>query len=86
MKKPEVGSRVIAYRSVNGVPSLSGRVIAVFDSFTENWDPWGEHAAAQIDMDEVNERQGDWYVIVQAEDDEGETWSLGSYEVRRVER
>lgn len=85
MKKPEVGNQVTVHEdALDGCIPEVARVIAVFDSLDESWDPWGESAWAQMDVNAATGKTGEWYVIVQHLDEEGETWSLASYEIAEV--
>ena len=84
MDKPKVGDKIRALETSDlyedwGDQELT--VLMVFDSLDESWDPMGEHAWSQRDVDEETGKTGDWYVIVETQHS-GETLSLGSYEVK----
>lgn len=64
--------------------NVNVRVLAVFDSLDENWDPWGESAWSQGDHDEITGKTAEWYIIVEMVDDPYGTMSLASYEVIEV--
>lgn len=87
--KPKEGDRIRITDEVEletwGNPEGGWSVIAVFDHYDfdqpgGNWDPFGELAMAQGDIDDEKGKKGDWYVIVEHEDDPGMTMSLASYE------
>jgi len=62
-----------------------GVVIQVHDDTTESWDPYGEHAMSQRDMDESRGKVGKWYAIIEHPKWPGSTMSVASYEVKDIE-
>lgn len=92
MNKPKVGDiiRISDPEELGLEPYAdAARVIAVFDSLDENWDPWGESAWSQRDIEENMQITGEWYVICESvivmpdgtQVTEPGTFSLGNYEV-----
>jgi hypothetical protein len=86
MDKPKEGD-VLLLKSTDHdeFPTLLATVHCVFDNLAESWDPYGEHAWSQADVDEYSGQTGEWYAVVYNPKDEGETWSVASYEVESIE-
>jgi len=84
--KPEEGDVLIIHdwAANGGAIPRRVQVHCVFDSLAESWDPFGEHAWAQHDVNNDWGYRGHWYAIVYQPNDEGETWSVASYEVEEV--
>ena len=84
MNKPKVGNLVRLADPYGSTGSYwdTYRVVSVFNSLDESWDPFGEHAWSQMDHNTETGKTGEWYVIVELF--EGETLSLASYECEVV--
>lgn len=90
MDKPVVGD-ILKVTDLDTYADMLGpgyvKVVAVFDSLDESWDPYGEAAWGQKDVDSERGKTGEWYIIAYEcnfkgeEVAPGETWSLASYEV-----
>lgn len=82
MNKPNVGDKVTVALYIDDMkfPDLPQEVevIRVFDNLEESWDPNGELALAQSEVDECVGKKGEWYILFDAEDGTG---SAASYEV-----
>jgi hypothetical protein len=64
---------------------LDRRVVVhcVWDTLAESWDPFGEHAWTQHELNQQYGSRGHWYALVYVPGDEGETWSVASWEVEK---
>ena len=86
LQKPKEGDILVLHPDASDMDTWEkGVVIQVHDTLDESWDPYGEHAMAQRDIDTDNKQTGDWYAIVYHPSYPGETMSVGSYEVLSIE-
>lgn len=88
MPKPKPGDLLTPNRfmeSTQGMPAVV-KVIVVHDTLGESWDPTGEAAWQQHDVNDMMGFKGRWYAI--CEDvrisHEGDEWVLASYEVAAI--
>jgi hypothetical protein len=70
VRKPKEGEiiRTTDPYMINDCGSDAFKVLAVYDSLNinepgGNWDPWGELAVAQADIDAEKGKTGEWYVV-----------------------
>jgi hypothetical protein len=81
LPKPEPGD-VLYLRDMEINKGITRRVQVLWthDSLAESWDPVGEHAWTQRDLNDAVGFKGRWYAIVSSLEDDGEDWSIASYE------
>jgi hypothetical protein len=84
LPKPSEGDILVTKRML-GINRGSQVVIVsnTFDSLAESWDPDGEAAWAQHDVNDLHGHRGHWYAMVYEESREEEAWSVASWEVAR---
>jgi hypothetical protein len=87
LPKPDEGDIVVIRRmEVNADMPARVKVIQTFDSLAESWDPIGEAAWMQHDVNDIVGFKGHWYAITVELDDADEEWPVASYEVAAIEK
>jgi hypothetical protein len=82
---PNEGDTLILRRmKVNEEMQDRVTVLYTHDTLAESWDPVGEAAWQQRDVNDDVGFKGHWYAIV--EDKFGDEWSVASYEVAAIEK
>jgi hypothetical protein len=61
------------------------KVLYTWDSLAESWDPVGETAWAQHEVNDLMGYRGRWYALVCEPLDDTVSWSVASYEVASTE-
>lgn len=85
LPKPDEGDILVIRRmEINQDMQEKVTVCTTHDSLAESWDPVGEAAWQQHDVNDAVGFKGHWYAIV-VDDDDGE-WSVASYEVAAIEK
>jgi hypothetical protein len=84
LPKPDEGD-ILVLRKMEVNSSMGGNVLVFIthDSLAESWDPVGENAWTQHDVNDAEGFKGHWYAIVTDLIEEA-CWSVGSYEVERI--
>lgn len=83
--KPKEGDILVIRRmEVNADMPEKVKVRYVHDSLAESWDPIGEAAWMQRDVNDIVGFKGHWYAIVVGPTDEDD-WTVASYEVAAIE-
>ncbi len=83
LPKPNIGDRISIRRmEVNADMPGNVTVVQVHDSLAESWDPVGEAAWQQHDVNDIVGFKGHWYAI--CEDDNDDEWTIASYEAAAI--
>lgn len=86
LPKPKPGDTLILKEmEINVDQPKRVRVISTYDTLAESWDPVGENAWTQHDLNNDFGHRGHWYAVVHDPSYELETWSVASWEVERIE-
>jgi hypothetical protein len=84
LPKPKPGDVLVIRRmEINAETPDRIRVVRVHDTLAESWDPVGECAWMQHDINDIAGFKGHWYAICEADGDE---WYAASYEVAAIEK
>lgn len=86
LPKPKVDDILILkdIPAINSENAKEVRVEIVWDSLAESWDPVGEAAWTQREVNEQVGFRGHWYAYVSTTNDEYGSWSVASWEVESI--
>jgi|SRR5215831_17781169 len=87
LPKPEQGD-ILVLRRLESTADMPGRLIVTrtHDNLGESWDPTGEDAWGQQDVNDVVGFKGHWYAYGLAENDDVDEHLVASYEVASIEK
>jgi len=88
LAKPEQGD-ILILRKMESTADTPGRLVTTrtHDNLAESWDPMGEDAWGQHDVNDVVGFKGHWYAYGMAVDSEDEDeFLVASYEVASIVR
>jgi hypothetical protein len=87
LQKPEPGDILVIRRmEINQDMPDKVKVVYTHDSLAESWDPIGEAAWMQRDVNDMVGFKGHWYAITVSFDDNDGQWPVASYEVAAIEK
>lgn len=85
LPKPDEGDILVIRRmEINSEMPDKVTVWQTHDSLAESWDPVGEAAWQQHDVNDTVGFKGRWYALVT--DSQGDDWTVASYEVAAIEK
>jgi len=86
LPKPKVGD-VLILRRMETTVDMPGRLVVTLthDNLGESWDPTGEDAWGQRDINDSVGFKGHWYAYGRSEDDDVDEHVVASYEVASIE-
>ena len=88
LPKPEQGD-IMYLRKMGTTEDIPNKLIVTItrDNLGESWDPMGEDAWGQQDMNDIAGFKGHWYAYGMSDDSKYEDeYLVASYEVERIEK
>jgi len=89
LPKPKIGDvLVLRDMEINETYPRQMRVVDTHDNLGESWDPVGEEAWMQHDMNDIAGFKGHWYAICEQVEqlEVSDSYVVASYEVATIER